>query len=72
MITYPPEQAPGEDKITTEMLQYLDQIGIETITKLCNKIQNIEFIPDNMKKSALIVLPKRTKAVICKNFEQSF
>ena len=34
----PPGKAPGDDEISTEMLQALDEIGIVKITELCNKI----------------------------------
>ena len=46
-----PGKAPGEDEITTEMLQALDEIGIDKITELCNKIYDTGYIPDDMRKS---------------------
>lgn len=63
-----PGKAPGDDEISTEMLQALDEIGIDKITELCNKIYDTGYIPDDMKKSTFIPLPKKSKAVNCTDF----
>ena len=41
-----PGKAPGDDEISTEMLQGLDEIGIDKITDLCNKIYDSGYIPE--------------------------
>ena len=59
-----PEKAPGEDEITSEMLQASDEIGTEkNRTDLCNKIYDTGYIPDDMRKSTFIQIPKKTKAI---------
>ena len=63
-----PGKAPGDDEISTEMLQALDEIGIDKITVLCNKIYDSGYIPEDMKKSTFIPLPKKPKAVNCTDF----
>ena len=66
--TLRPGKAPGEDNITTEMLQALVEIGIDKITELCNKIYDTGYIPDDMRKSTLIPIPKKAKALNCIDF----
>ena len=61
--TLRPVKAPGEDEITTEMLQALDEIGIDKITELCNEIYDTGYIPNDMRKSTFIPLPKKAKVV---------
>ena len=63
-----PGKAPGDDEITAEMLQALDDIGLDKITELCNKIYDTGYIPDDMKRSTFIALPKKAKAVNCTDF----
>ena len=50
------------------MLQALDEIGIDKITELCNKIYDTGYIPDDMRKSTFIPIPKKAKAVNCTDF----
>ena len=50
------------------MLQALDEIGIDKITELCNKIYDSGYIPEDMKKSTFIPLPTKPKAVNCTDF----
>ena len=50
------------------MLQALDEICIDKITDLCNKIYDSGYIPEDMKKSTFIPLPKKPKAVNCTDF----
>ena len=66
--TLRPGKAAGEDEITTEMLQASDEIGIDKITVLCNKIYDTGYIPDDMRKSTFIPIPKKAKAVNCADF----
>ena len=47
------------------MLQALDEIGIDKITELCNKIYDTGYIPDDMRKSTFIPISKKAKAVNC-------
>ena len=68
IYTLCPGKALGEDEITIEMLQALDEIGIDKITELFNKIYDTGYIPDDMKKSTFIPIPKKAKAVNCTDF----
>ena len=44
------------------MLQALDEQGIYKITELCSKIYDSKHIPEEMKISTFILLPKKTKS----------
>ena len=50
------------------MLQALDEIEIDEITELCNKIYDTGYIPDDIRKSKFIPIPKKAKAVNCTDF----
>ena len=63
-----PGKAPGEEEITTEMLQVLNETGIYKIPELCNKNHGAGYIPDHMRKSTFIPIPKKAKAVNCTDF----
>ena len=67
--TLRPGKAPGEDEIATEMLQASDEIGIDKVTELCNKIYDTGYIPDDMRKSTFIPIPKKVKVVNCTDFQ---
>ena len=44
-----PGRAPGDNDLSTEMLQAKDEIGIEIITELFNKIYDSGYIPGDLK-----------------------
>ena len=54
-----PGKAPGDDEITTEMLQALDEEGIDKVTELCNKIYDTGYIPDDMRNQHLFLYQRR-------------
>ena len=58
-------KAPGNDKIRIEMIKALDECGIDLITKLANKIYETGNIPDEMKKSIFIPIPKKNGTMKC-------
>ena len=60
-----PGKAPGPDNITTEMIEALEESGIEKITVLLNEIYDTGKIPKDMSKSIFIALPKKTGAIEC-------
>ena len=58
-------KAPGIDGIDTEMLRALGDFGIETITELCNMMYQNTHIPEDLRTSMFILLPKKPNAVEC-------
>lgn len=58
-------KAPGPDKVTIEMLDALEDYGIELVTKLINSIYETGDIPSDLLKSTFIALPKKPGAIEC-------
>ena len=58
-------KATGADGIASEMINALEDYGLERTTKLLNKIYDTGKIPDDMKKSVFIPLPKKPGATEC-------
>ena len=61
-------KSAGEDGVTTEMLQAMDNLGVKRITQLFNKIYDTGYIPSDLRKSTFIPIPKKSKAVNCSDF----
>ena len=60
-----PGKAPGLDEITTEHLKALDERGTEELTEICNNIYDTGYLPDDLKHSVFITIPKKKKAQHC-------
>jgi len=60
-------KANGPDEISTEMLKMLDEIGLDLIHQLFNKIYDSGKLPEDMLKSEFIALPKKPGATECEN-----
>ena len=59
-------KSSGIDDISTEMLQALDEFGIDTLTSICNEMYTTVYILEDLKTSVFILLPKKKqKAVEC-------
>ena len=58
----------GKDKIPIELLQCMEEEGIETITRLINMIYKSGYIPEDFRKYILVPLPKVTKAQDCSDY----
>ena len=58
-------KATGPDEIAAEMIQSLDELGIDVITKLINEIYDTGEIPEDLTKSIFIALPKKPGATEC-------
>jgi hypothetical protein len=58
-------KSPGTDGIMIEMLNATEDFAVDKITKLANKIYNTGYIPEEMKKSVFVVLPKKPGTVEC-------
>ncbi|CAF5183930.1 unnamed protein product, partial [Rotaria magnacalcarata] len=55
-------KATGPDGISIEMIQCLDELGVDVMTKLINKIYDTGEIPEDLTKSIFIALPKKPGA----------
>ena len=58
-------KAAEPDNICIEMIQALDEFGIEKVTDLVNAIYDSGEIPPDMSKSIFIALPKKPGATEC-------
>ena len=58
-------KAVGVDNISTEALQALGEFGIEKLTNICNEMYKSAQIPEDLRTSIFIVLPKKQKATDC-------
>lgn len=61
-------KAPGIDEITAEHLKALDEEGITTLTEICNEVYETGYIPEQLKHSLFIKIPKKAKAVDCTDY----
>src|SRR6187399_193607 len=64
----PMGKACREDNIPIELLQCMEEEGIETITRLINMIYKSGYIPEDFRKSIFVPLPKVTKAQDCSDY----
>ena len=64
----PKGKACGEDNISAELLQYMGEEGIQTTTRLINKIYKSGYIPEDFRKSIFVPIPKVAKAQDCSDF----
>ena len=58
-------KAMGPDGISIEMIQSLDDLGVDIITKLINMIYDTDEIPEDLTKPIFIALPKKSRATEC-------
>jgi hypothetical protein len=58
-------KAVGLDQISLEMIEALEEFGIEAVTAMCNEIYDTGHIPYDLKTSIFITLPKKPGAVEC-------
>ena len=54
-------KAPGEDGITGEQLKVLDEESLKILTDILNDIYNTGVIPNDLKQSAFVKIPKKPK-----------
>ena len=59
-------KAPGPDNITIELLEALEEFGVDQIIKFLNKIYGTGQMPEDLSKSIFIALPKKAGAIECK------
>ena len=61
-------KATGNDGISKEMITAYDEIGINKILSIANKIYDSGVIPYQMKQSIFVVIPKKGDLLECKNY----
>jgi hypothetical protein len=61
-------KAAGPDGITVEMIEALEEFGIDKLTDLFNDIYFSGCIPEEMRLSEFITLPKKPNAVECTDY----
>ena len=58
-------KAVGPDEVAVEMIEATDDVGIELITHLANRIYDTGDIPLDLSRSVFIALPKKPGAIEC-------
>ena len=58
-------KTPGTDNITTEMINALEEYGIDQVTRLLNAIYDTGDIPPELCNSIFIAIPKKSGALEC-------
>ena len=58
-------KAAGPDGIVVEMIEALEDFGIDTMTEIINEIYDSGTIPEDLSKSIFIALPKKHNATEC-------
>ena len=61
-------KAPGNDNITKEMIEACGDIGISKLVTIMNKIYESGYIPQQMKESIFIKIPKKGDLLYCSNY----
>ena len=61
-------RAPGEDRITADMLKADPQVSAKALHELFNKVWEEERVPDSWKKGIIIKLPKKGDLSDCGNW----
>ena len=61
-------KAPGRDEITIEQLKALNENGIEILTDICNEVYQTGQIPEELKHSVFIRIPKIANAIDCSDY----
>jgi len=56
------------DNTPTELLQALDEETNHPLCCLINNIYTTGKIPDNLKKSIMVMLPKKSKSTKCEEY----
>ena len=55
----------GPDRVVIEMIEALEEYGVEKLTEIINKIYDDGKFPEDLSKSIFITLPKKPGAVDC-------
>ena len=58
-------KAAGEDGVVVEMIQAAGEFIMEKITRIANRIYNEGYIPEAMRESVFVTIPKKQGAIDC-------
>ena len=58
-------KAAGPDGVVIEIIEALEEYGVEKLTEVINKIYDDGKFPEDLSKSIFITLPKKPNAVNC-------
>ena len=58
-------KAVGPDELCVELIEALEEVGVEHFTKVLNKIYSTGHLPKDLCTSVFIALPKRPGAIEC-------
>ena len=58
-------EAPGPGSINIELLEAMEEFGVDQITKIFNNIYETGKIPEDLSKSIFIALPQKAGAIEC-------
>ena len=61
-------KAPGIDEIKIEQLKALDDEGIKILTDICNEVYTTGHLPQELKHSIFVKIPKKSNAVECTDY----
>jgi len=61
-------KAPGEDRITADMLKADSSLSAEILEQTFNQVWNEEKVPDTWKKGIIVKLPKKGDLSLCGNW----
>ena len=61
-------RAPGEDRITADMLKADTATSAKALDKLFNKVWEEETVPETWKRGIIVKLPKKGDLSVCSNW----
>ena len=61
-------RAPGEDRVTADMLKAYPTTSAKSLKKLFNKVWEEEKVPEAWKRGIIVKLPKRGELSVCGNW----
>ena len=61
-------KAPGRDEITIEQLKALNEEGLKILTNICNEVYRTGHIPEDLRHSIFVKIPKKANAVDCTDY----
>ena len=61
-------RAPGEDRITADMLKADPAVSAKALDKLFNRVWEEEKVPETWRKGIIVKLPKKGDLSVCSNW----
>ena len=63
-------EAVGPDDITVEVCKCLGEVAVGSLTRLFNRILEIDKMPDEWRKSVLVPIYKKGDVQSCNNYRE--